>query len=249
MANEQRQIIYSQRNTILEADVITDLLDSMRENVIENEILNFKDENAPLNNWNLDGIENSLANIFGHNFLIRDWLKEDKNLDENGLITRIFNETTSLYKEKGNDIGPAMRDFEKQILLQIIDNSWKDHLSAVDSLRQGIGLRSYGNKNPKLEFRRESFELFETLLQKIRHEGVRFLSRVEIETNSPEDVTRSRDERKETLHHETASAFDNAQQNPVVTNNQDTASSQTSGNRRLRRAEAKMARKNAKKKK
>ena len=249
MANEQRQIIYSQRNTILEADVITDLLDSMRENVIETEILNFKDENAPLNNWNLDGIENSLANIFGHNFLIRDWLKEDKNLDENGLITRIFNESTSLYKEKGNNIGPAMRDFEKQILLQIIDNSWKDHLGAVDSLRQGIGLRSYGNKNPKLEFRRESFELFETLLQKIRHEGVRFLSRVEIETNSSEDVTRSRNERKETLHHETASAFDNTQQNPVITNNQDTASSQTSGNRRLRRAEAKMARKNAKKKK
>ena len=249
MANEQRQIIYSQRNTILEADVITDLLDSMRENVIETEVLNFKDENAPLSNWNLEGIENSLVNIFGHNFLIRDWLREDKNLDEDGLITRIFNQSTSLYKEKGNNIGPAMRDFEKQILLQIIDNSWKDHLGAVDSLRQGIGLRSYGNKNPKLEFRRESFELFEALLQKIRHEGVRFLSRVEIETNNPEDVTHSRDERKETLHHETASAFDNAQQNPLITNNQDKASSQTSGNRRLRRAEAKMARKNAKKKK
>jgi len=249
MANEQRQIIYSQRNTILEADVITDLLDSMRENVIETEILNFKDENAPLSNWNLDGIENSLANIFGHNFLIRDWLKEDKNLDEEALITRIFNQSTSLYKEKGNSIGPAMRDFEKQILLQIIDNSWKDHLGAVDSLRQGIGLRSYGNKNPKLEFRKESFELFEALLQKIRHEGVRFLSRVEIETNNPGDVTHSRDERKETLHHETASAFDNKQQNPVITNNQDQASDQTSGNRRLRRAEAKMARKNAKKNK
>ena len=249
MANEQRQIIYSQRNTILEADVITDLLDSMRENVIETEVLNYKDENAPLSNWNLEGIENSLVNIFGHNFLIRDWLREDKNLDEDGLITRIFNQSTNLYKEKGNNIGPAMRDFEKQILLQIIDNSWKDHLGAVDSLRQGIGLRSYGNKNPKLEFRRESFELFEALLQKIRHEGVRFLSRVEIETNNPEDITHSRDERKETLHHETASAFDSTQQNPLVTNNQDKASSQTSGNRRLRRAEAKMARKNAKKKK
>ena len=185
MANEQRQIIYSQRNTILEADVITDLLDSMRESVIETEILNFKEENEPLSNWNLEGLENSLANIFGHNFLIKDWSKEDEGLDEDGLITRIFNQSTSLYKEKGNNIGPAMRDFEKQILLQIIDNSWKDHLGAVDSLRQGIGLRSYGNKNPKLEFRRESFELFEALLQKIRHEGVRFLSRVEIESQQP----------------------------------------------------------------
>ena len=249
MANEQRQIIYSQRNTILEADVITDLLDSMRESVIETEILNFKEENEPLSNWNLEGLENSLANIFGHNFLIKDWSKEDEGLDEDGLITRIFNQSTSLYKEKGNNIGPVMRDFEKQILLQIIDNSWKDHLGAVDSLRQGIGLRSYGNKNPKLEFRRESFELFEALLQKIRHEGVRFLSRVEIEANNPEDVADSRDKRKETLHHETASAFDNTEQNPVITNNQDSTSGQTSGNRRLRRAEAKMARKNAKKKK
>ena len=249
MANEQRQIIYSQRNTILEADVITDLLDSMRENVIETEVLNFKEENAPLSNWNLEGLENSLANIFGHNFLIKDWSKQDEGLDEDGLITRIFNQSTSLYKEKGNNIGPAMRDFEKQILLQIIDNSWKDHLGAVDSLRQGIGLRSYGNKNPKLEFRRESFELFEALLQKIRHEGVRFLSRVEIEANNPEDVADSRDKRKETLHHETASAFDNTEQNPVITNNQDSTSGQTSGNRRLRRAEAKMARKNAKKNK
>ena len=249
MANEQRQIIYSQRNTILEADVITDLLDSMRESVIETEILNFKEENEPLSNWNLEGLENSLANIFGHNFLIKDWSKEDEGLDEDGLITRIFNQSTSLYKEKGNNIGPVMRDFEKQILLQIIDNSWKDHLGAVDSLRQGIGLRSYGNKNPKLEFRRESFELFEALLQKIRHEGVRFLSRVEIEANNPEDVADSRDKRKETLHHETASAFDNTEQNPVITNNQDSTSGQTSGNRRLRRAEAKMARKNANKKK
>ena len=245
MANEQRQIIYSQRNTILEADVITDLLDSMRENVIENEVLNSKEENTPLNNWNLDGLENSLTNIFGHNFPIKEWVKEDTSFDEDTLVTKLFDQTTNLYKTKGNSIGPVMRDFEKQILLQIIDNSWKDHLSSVDSLRQGIGLRSYGAKNPKLEFRRESFELFETLLQKIRHEGIRFLSRVEIEANNPEDVTPSRNERKETLHHETTSAFDN----PQNTDSQDSAPNQSSGNRRLRRAEAKMARKNAKRKK
>ena len=248
MANEQRQIIYSQRNTILESDVITDLLDSMRENVIETEILNLKEENVPLSNWNLDGLENSLTNIFGHNFPIREWVKEDTSLNEDNLTNKLFDRYTSLYKDKGNTIGPVMRDFEKQILLQIIDNSWKDHLGAVDSLRQGIGLRSYASKNPKLEFRRESFELFETLLQKIRHEGIRFLSRVEIEANNPEDIAPSRDKRKETLHHEKTSAFDNKQQNPVITNKQGSMPNQSSGNRRLRRAEAKMARKNAKKK-
>ena len=248
MANEQRQIIYSQRNTILESDVITDLLDSMRESVIETEILNLKEENVPLSNWNLDGLENSLTNIFGHNFPIKEWVKEDTSLDEDNLTNKLFDRYTSLYKDKGNIIGPVMRDFEKQILLQIIDNSWKDHLGAVDSLRQGIGLRSYASKNPKLEFRRESFELFETLLQKIRHEGIRFLSRVEIEANNPEDIAPSRDKRKETLHHEKTSAFDNKQQNPVITNKQGSMPNQSSGNRRLRRAEAKMARKNAKKK-
>ena len=249
MANEQRQIIYSQRNTILESDVITDLLDSMRESVIETEILNLKEENVPLSNWNLDGLENSLTNIFGHNFPIKEWVKEDTSLDEDNLTNKLFDRYTSLYKDKGNIIGPVMRDFEKQILLQIIDNSWKDHLGAVDSLRQGIGLRSYASKNPKLEFRRESFELFETLLQKIRHEGIRFLSRVEIEANNPEDIAPSRDKRKETLHHEKTSAYDNKQQNPVITNKQGSMPNQSSGNRRLRRAEAKMARKNAKKKK
>ena len=249
MANEQRQIIYSQRNTILESDVITDLLDSMRESVIETEILNLKEENVPLSNWNLDGLENSLTNIFGHNFPIKEWVKEDTSLDEDNLTNKLFDRYTSLYKDKGNIIGPVMRDFEKQILLQIIDNSWKDHLGAVDSLRQGIGLRSYASKNPKLEFRRESFELFETLLQKIRHEGIRFLSRVEIEANNPEDIAPSRDKRKETLHHEKTSAFDNKQQSPVITDKQGSMPNQASGNRRLRRAEAKMARKNAKKKK
>ena len=82
-----------------------------------------------------------------------------------------------------------MRDFEKQILLQVIDNSWKEHLGAIEYLRQGIGLRGYASKNPKLEFRRESFELFETLLENIRTEGIKFLSRVEIEVKDPEEIS------------------------------------------------------------
>mgnify|MGYP000754609723 CR=1 FL=1 len=170
-------------------------------------------------------------------------------LQQNRILKQINKVIVRKSIELFNELSEDKEKYKKVWATRIIDNSWKDHLGAVDSLRQGIGLRSYGNKNPKLEFRRESFELFEALLQKIRHEGVRFLSRVEIETNNPGDVTHSRDETKETLHHETASAFDNAQQNPIIANNQDKASSQTSGNRRLRRAEAKMARKNAKKKK
>ena len=131
-------------------------------------------------------------------------------------------------------------------------NDLKDKTAIVSGGSDGIGLaiaRKLSLKGAYVIICARNEDKLSIAIEKIRHEGVRFLSRVEIETSRPEDVTHSRDERKETLHHETASAFDNAQQNPVITNNQDTASNQTSGNRRLRRAEAKMARKNAKKKK
>ena len=134
-----------------------------------------------------------------------------------------------------------MRDFEKQILLQIIDNAWKDHLAEVDALRQGIGLRSYASKNPKLEFRRESFELFESLLNKIRLEGIRFLSRVEIELEDSGALNLPKQNEAKNLDHQTPNS---ALASPEINER----SSEEQGNRRLRRAEAKMARKNARKK-
>jgi preprotein translocase subunit SecA len=181
MANEQRQIVYSQRNSVLESEDISELLDSMRQTVIENEISEFIPEQAPAQQWDIKGLETSVHNNFGLQMPLQNWLESDSNLNEQDISEKIYSAATASYKTKGESIGPVMRDFEKQILLQIIDNAWKDHLAEVDALRQGIGLRSYGAKNPKLEFRRESFELFESLLNKIRLEGIRFLSRVEIE--------------------------------------------------------------------
>jgi len=129
------------------------------------------------------------------------------------------------------------------ILLQIIDNAWKDHLAEVDALRQGIGLRSYASKNPKLEFRRESFELFESLLNKIRVEGIRFLSRVEIELEDSGDLNLPQQNKTQKLDHQSPeSALASPHQEKSM------SQEQSQGNRRLRRAEAKMARKNARKK-
>ena len=181
MANEQRQIIYSQRNNILEEDVITELLDSMRETVIEDELDTVSQGDLEPHEWNLDTLEVSLSNIFGLQIPLKQWISASSTLNRDDIHKKILELVNQSYREKSNSIGPVMRDFEKQILLQIIDNAWKDHLAEVDALRQGIGLRSYASKNPKLEFRRESFELFESLLNKIRIEGIRFLSRVEIE--------------------------------------------------------------------
>ena len=245
MANEQRQIIYSQRNSILESDVITDLVESMRETVIADEIESAAQGELDPHEWDVDPLEASIFNIFGFQIPVKEWVKENPNITTEEVQNRLVSITVDAYKNKGQSIGPVMKDFEKQILLQIIDASWKDHLAEVDALRQGIGLRSYGAKNPKLEFRRESFELFESLLDKIRLEGIRFLSRVEIELEDSGELNLPKQDQKQTLDHQdpqSALAMPQRESNPE--NNQE----QASGNRRLRRAEAKLARKNAKKK-
>ena len=243
MANEQRQIIYSQRNNILEADVITELLESMRETVIADEIDSVAQGDLEPHEWNQDILESSLSNIFGLQIPVKQWINSESNITRENVEQRILQSAKESYAVKSNQIGPVMRDFEKQILLQIIDNAWKDHLAEVDALRQGIGLRSYASKNPKLEFRRESFELFESLLNKIRLEGIRFLSRVEIELEDSGDLNLPQQNKAQTLDHETPeSALAPSQKESNAPNDQN------QGNRRLRRAEAKMARKNAKKK-
>ena len=241
MANEQRQIIYSQRNNILEADVITELLDSMRETVISDELDAVSQGDLEPHEWNLDILESSLSNIFGLQISVKEWIASGKSITREEIEEKILASANDSYSEKSRSIGPVMRDFEKQILLQIIDNAWKDHLAEVDALRQGIGLRSYASKNPKLEFRRESFELFESLLDKIRIEGIRFLSRVEIELEDSGDLNLPKQNEKQSLNHqspESALAPSQVKEQP----------SSEQGNRRLRRAEAKMARKNARKK-
>ena len=244
MANEQRQIIYSQRDSVLESDDITELLNSMRLTVIEKEVRSFIPDDSPEPQWDIVGLEAFIKLNLGMKIPILNWLDQDKNLNEEDLIDKIYTEISSSYTLKCDSIGLVMRDFEKQIVLQVIDNAWKDHLGSVEYLRQGIGLRGYGSRNPKLEFRRESFELFETLLDNIRMEATRFLSRVEIEVNAAEELEQiQKGNKKETIESQTpGSAFSKDQALP----DQETRHPKEStdqGNRRLRRYEAKMARK------
>ena len=240
MANEQRQIIYSQRNSVLESADLTELLDSMRRTVIENEVDSFIPLEAPEHQWDIKGLENSINNNFGMEIPIEEWLRDDRTLQNEGISERIFSLASSNYRTKTEVIGGVIKDFEKQILLQVIDNAWKDHLGSVEYLRQGIGLRGYGSRNPKLEFRKESFELFENLLGDIRYEATRFLARVQIEVDDKqelEDIKKSKT--KETYEHQSSqSAFTQSEpkEEPSQVN-------ENQGNRRLRRYEAKMARK------
>ena len=241
MANEQRQIIYTQRNSILESGEITELLDSMRETVINDEIESTAQGGLEPPEWDIAPLEASIFNIFGIQFGLKQLVQKNPNITTEEVKDKLISDAFDAYKNKSQAIGPVMKDFEKQILLQIIDASWKDHLAEVDALRQGIGLRSYGAKNPKLEFRRESFELFESLLNKIRVEGIRFLSRVEIEIEDSGELNLPKQNQKQTLDHESP-------QSALATPKPESKQEQSSGNRRLRRAEAKLARKNAKKK-
>ena len=245
MANEQRQIIYTQRNSILESGEITELLDSMRETVINDEIESTAQGGLEPPEWDIAPLEASIFNIFGIQFGIKQLVQKNPNITTEEVKDKLISDAFDAYKNKSQAIGPVMKDFEKQILLQIIDASWKDHLAEVDALRQGIGLRSYGAKNPKLEFRRESFELFESLLDKIRLEGIRFLSRVEIELEDSGELNLPKQDQKQTLDHQDPQS---ALAMPQRESNQENNQAQASGNRRLRRAEAKLARKNAKKK-
>ena len=131
--------------------------------------------------WDVPGLEKQLEAEFGLTLPLTQWLDEDDTLHEETLRTRIVGEVQSAYDEKAAGIGPGMRQLEKQIMLQVLDTLWKEHLQVMDQLRQGIHLRAYANKNPKQEYKRESFALFESLLQRLKYEVVRFLSNVQVQ--------------------------------------------------------------------
>ena len=127
------------------------------------------------------GLKSNWRRSLGSPCPFRQWLDEDDTLHEETLRTRIVRRVQSAYDEKAAGIGPSMRQLEKQIMLQVLDTLWKEHLQVMDQLRQGIHLRAYANKNPKQEYKRESFALFESLLQRLKYEVVRFLSNVQVQ--------------------------------------------------------------------
>ena len=241
MAHEQRQIIYSQRNSVLEEGDISETINFMREEVITNQINNFIPDDS---NFDIDikGLEQSLQSDFGQYFAIQAWLNADSSLSNHLISNKVLKEVQEEYQKKCNYVGPSMKDFERQIILQVIDSNWKDHLGAIEYLRQSISLRGYANKNPKLEFRRESFELFEDMLSNIRSEGVKFLSRVQIEVDDSSALNKMQEDRNEVYEHLDApkllSDSNTQQQNP----NKDSQNTK-SGNRKMRRFEAKAKKK------
>jgi preprotein translocase subunit SecA len=219
VANEQRKIIYQRRNELMEAEEISAVVTDMRITVVNDFISNYITPQSMDETWDIAGLEQSLAAEFGVKLPIHEWLT-DKNLFEEPLRQRIVDAVQQDYEQKCAEIGENMRAFEKQITLQILDTFWKEHLAQMESLRQGIGLRGYGGKNPKQEYKREAFNLFEELLSNIQGEVIKFLSLVRIRKEQDVDaIEKQRVEeearvRQQSVHPAgaTASAMPGAQQ-------------------------------------
>ena len=181
VANDQRQIIYRQRDELLSDEEIGETITAIREDVVNDAIDGFIPPMSVEEQWDILGLEKQLEAEFGLNLPVAQWLDEDDTLHEEPLRRRIVDAVQAAYDKKAEGIGPGMRQLEKQIMLQVLDTLWKEHLQVMDQLRQGIHLRAYANKNPKQEYKRESFALFEGLLQRLKYEVVRFLSNVQVQ--------------------------------------------------------------------
>ncbi len=181
VANDQRQIIYQQRDDLLSEADISDTITAIRRDVVAEAIASYIPPMSVEEQWNVPGLEKQLEVEFAIVLPLQQWLEEDDKLHEEALRERIFEEAQTAYDRKCADVGPDMRRIEKQIMLQVLDTLWKDHLATMDHLRQGIHLRAYAQKNPKQEYKRESFQLFEQLLVSLKYEVVKFLSHVQIQ--------------------------------------------------------------------
>lgn len=181
VANDQRQIIYRQRDELLSEDSIGETITAIRADVVNDAVDGFIPPMSVEEQWDIPGLENQLESEFGLTLPVAQWLEEDTGLHEETLRERIVAAVQAAYDEKSSGVGSGMRQLEKQIMLQVLDTLWKEHLQVMDQLRQGIHLRAYANKNPKQEYKRESFALFEALLQRLKSEVIRFLSHVQVQ--------------------------------------------------------------------
>jgi preprotein translocase subunit SecA len=198
VANDQRQIIYQQRNDLLGELDVSDTITAIRRDVVNEAIDSYIPPMSVEEQWDVPGLEKQLEAEFANTLPLSQWLETDNQLHEEALREKICSEIQASYDAKSEDVGPGMRKIEKQIMLQVLDTLWKEHLSTMDHLRQGIHLRAYAQKNPKQEYKRESFELFEQLLKNLKDEVVKFLSHVQIQRqDEAQQIERQRREAAE----------------------------------------------------
>jgi preprotein translocase subunit SecA len=199
VANEQRKVIYRQRDELLVSENIAETIKDISHRVMSQLISTFIPPHSMEEEWDVPGLEQQLEGDFNLKLPIRQWLEQDATIDEEHLRQRIQTEFKQATQNKEEQMTAAvMRQFEKGIMLQTLDTSWREHLAAMDYLRQGIHLRGYAQKNPKQEYKREAFELFSQLLDKINYEVISALSKFEVKVE--EDIQQLEAQRRQAIN-------------------------------------------------
>tara|TARA_R110002072_G_scaffold55372_4_gene144406 strand:- start:10763 stop:13462 length:2700 start_codon:yes stop_codon:yes gene_type:complete len=198
VANDQRKVIYQQRNDLLEGETVAEEVNDMRYEVIENVIEEYIPHGSMDEMWDIRGLEDALQNEFDVSIDIKSWLEQDKSLYEETLRKKLHETMEKVVEEKEKVItSDLMRRIEKQIMLDVLDRHWKEHLVNMDHLRQGIHLRSFAAKNPKQEYKREAFDLFVQMLENIKHDVVVFLYKVNIRTEEDIEAAEQKEKKQD----------------------------------------------------
>ncbi|MEC4726743.1 preprotein translocase subunit SecA [Shewanella sp. D64] len=196
VANDQRQVVYAQRNELMDAESIQDTIVNIQADVVNSLIDQYIPQQSVEELWDVPGLETRLTQEYGMKMPIQEWLDTEDDLHEETLRERIVDTWVKSYQAKEEVVGePVLRQFEKAVMLQTLDGLWKEHLSAMDHLRQGIHLRGYAQKNPKQEYKRESFELFQQMLESLKHDVISVLSKVQVQAQS--DVEEMEEHRRQ----------------------------------------------------
>ncbi len=196
VTNDQRKVIYQQRNELMQADDMAEAVRSMRETVVDDVISTYIPPNSIDEQWDIEGLEQALHDEFAVDLPVAQWLQEDDELHEHALRERIIEGVQAACDAKEQITGSElMRHFEKAIMLQTLDQQWKEHLAQMDYLRQGINLRGYAQKDPKQEYKREAFAMFTEMLERIKHDVISLISRVEL--RAQEDVEAVDEQRRQ----------------------------------------------------
>ena len=219
VANDQRKVVYAQRNELMAAKEISEIITAIRKDVVNNVITQYIPAKTMVDQWDIQGLEDHLQQEFNVKIPIRKMLEEDLGLQEPSLRTRIIDILEENHKEKEKHITQeVLQHFEKSVMLQVLDSSWKEHLAAMDYLRQGIHFRGYAQKDPKQEYKREAFEMFSSLLDHIKYEVIEILFKVQIRQEEDVNAIDEQMQAPREMHfeHAVAPGFDDLDEPAVI---------------------------------
>lgn len=211
VANDQRQVVYEQRNELMDTGEVTDVVENIWGDVVDDVVNEHVPPRSLEEQWDVPGLSDALMREFGAELPVQHWLDTEKSLDEEGLRDRIHDHLKTVYKQKRDEAGEeTMSQIERAVMLQVLDSLWREHLASMDYLRKGIHLRGYAQKDPKNEYKREAFIMFSEMLTRLKHEVVTVLARGQVRAEMSEQAreqSRQRIEELDYQHEDAASVM------------------------------------------